>query len=98
MIIAEPGVQVKLQVDLIKQGKVYIAYSPALDLSTTGKNAKQAQKRFAEMVDIFFEELIENNTLEEVLQDLGWIKVKKKWEPPQIISQKSFDVRVPVAL
>jgi hypothetical protein len=89
--------QIKLQVDFIKQGKKFVAYSPALDLSTSGKNIREAQKRFHEIVGIFFEELVENGTLEEVLTDLGWQKVEKKWNPPKVISQKSFNVSVPVA-
>lgn len=89
-------VQVKLQVSIIKQGKKYIAYSPALDLSTFGKNSQEAQKRFSELIEIFFEELTEKDTMEDVLHDLGWIKVKKHWEPP-LVSQRSFDIRVPVA-
>lgn len=90
--------QVKLQVSIIKQGKQYIAYSPALDLSTSGKNLQEAQKRFSELTSIFFEELIEKDTVDSVLRDLGWMKIKKQWEPPQIISQKSFDVTLPVAV
>ena len=89
--------KVKLQVSIIKQGKRYVAYSPALDISTTGKNLRETQKRFAELIDIFIEELIKKNTVEEVLQDLGWVKEKKHWEPPQIVKQESFDIRVPVA-
>lgn len=90
--------KIKLQVNFIKQGKKFVAYSPALDLSTSGKNLSEAQKRFQEIVEIFFQELIEYGTLEEVLTDLGWHKLEKKWNPPQVISQKSFDVSVPVAV
>lgn len=90
--------KVKLQVSIIKQGKRYVAYSPALDISTSGKDLEQTQKRFSEMIDLFFEELIENNTLNEVLLSLGWSKTKKQWEPPQIIKEKSLNVQIPVAV
>jgi predicted RNase H-like HicB family nuclease len=89
--------QIKLQVSIIKQGKRYVAYSPALDISTTGKDLREAQKRFSEMIDIFFEELIENNTLDDVLLGLGWAKIKKQWEPPHVIQEKSVNIRIPVA-
>lgn len=80
----------------MKQGKRYVAYAPTLDISTSGKDLQQTQKRFAEMIDIFFEELIESGNLEEVLLGLGWVKEKKQWEPP-VIQQKSMDIRIPVA-
>lgn len=88
---------IKLHVDIIKQGKIYIAYSPALDLSTSGKTLREVQKRFPEAVDIFFEELMEEGTLEEVLKELGWDKLKTKWKPPRIVSQIPLNIQVPVA-
>ncbi|MFA5830069.1 MAG: hypothetical protein WC843_06305 [Candidatus Gracilibacteria bacterium] len=91
------SVKIGLQVTVIKQGKQFVAYAPALDISTSGKTLKEAQKRFSELVNIFIDELIEKNTLEEVFTGLGWSKVKKQWEPPEIVSQKSVDIRLPVA-
>ncbi|MFA5947718.1 MAG: hypothetical protein WC806_01975 [Candidatus Gracilibacteria bacterium] len=58
--------QINLQVDFIKQGKSYVAYSPAFDLSTCGKTLKEAQSRFEEAVEIFIEETVENNCLEKL--------------------------------
>lgn len=88
--------QIKLQVSIIKQGKRYVAFAPALDLSTSGKTVQETHKRFAEIINIFFEELLEKNTYEEVLLGLGWQKEKKQWEPPQV-KQKSLNFRIPVA-
>jgi len=88
--------QINLQVSFIKQGKSYIAYAPALDLSTSGKTLKEAQKRFEEAADIFIEETVENNCLEKVLLELGWQKLKTKWEAPQILKQESLDFNVPL--
>ncbi len=61
-----------LPISIIKEGKSYIAYTPALDLSTSAENYEQAKKRFSEIVNIFFEEIIKKGTLENVLGDLGW--------------------------
>ena len=44
---------VKLPVSIIKEGKKFIAYSPALDLSTSGKTYNEARRRFAEIVDMW---------------------------------------------
>ncbi len=90
--------QINLQVDFIKQGKSYVAYSPAFDLSTSGKTLKEAQKRFEEAADIFIEETVENNCLEKVLTELGWQKLKTKWKAPQIIKQELLDFKVPIAV
>lgn len=83
-----------------KQGNRYIAYSPALDISTSGKTETEAKKRLGELVPLFFDELIEAGTLADVLAELGWKKegVAKtaSWKPP-VIKSEQVSVRVPVA-
>ena len=87
----------QLNIDILKQGNRYVAYSPALDISTSGKSEEEVRKRFAENVEIFFEELNEAGTLKEVLYELGWKKVSKKWQPPQV-SNASINVDPPVTV
>lgn len=89
-------VNFSLPVTILKEGKQYIAYTPALDLSTSGNTYKQAKKRFEEIVDIFFEEIIEKGTLEEVLSELGWKKIKKEWNPPIVVSNESQTINVAI--
>jgi predicted RNase H-like HicB family nuclease len=85
-----------LPVSILREGKKFVAFSPALDLSTSGDTHEEARRRFTEIVNIFFEELIQKGTLEEVLRNLGWRRVQKKWSPPVVVSQESKTVRVPV--
>ncbi|OGI66304.1 hypothetical protein A3A95_01775 [Candidatus Nomurabacteria bacterium RIFCSPLOWO2_01_FULL_39_18] len=75
-----------LPITIFKEGKSYIAYSPALDLSTSASTYKKAQVRFSEIVAIFFEELTKMGTVDPVLAGLGWQKIKSNWQPPVVIS------------
>ena len=84
------SIQTELPVTILREGKSYIAYTPALDISTVGKTHEEAQKRFVELVEIFFQELSEMGTLEEVLKSLGWSKVRSKWFSPVVVSQNSI--------
>ena len=43
---------VKLTVFIFREGDKYIAYTPALDLSTCGDSSEQAKRRFEEIVKI----------------------------------------------
>ena len=87
--------KINLPVTFIEDGDVVVAYTPALDLSTAGDDKEDAKRMFAEAVDIFFEDLIANNTLEEVLTELGWRKsVEAGWQPPYF-SQEAVSVRMP---
>lgn len=85
----------KLPVLITKQHKRFVAYTPALDISTSGKSEKEAKKRFAELVNIFLEEIMEEGTITEVLTELGWERVQKKWVPPKVISSESVGLRIP---
>lgn len=88
--------QLQIPVTFFKEGKHVIAYTPALDLSTFGTTLAQAQKRFAEVVEIFFEETIKMGTLEDVLLECGWEKRRNEFLPPTIISQGLASVSVPL--
>ncbi|MBI4993660.1 hypothetical protein HZC33_01740 [Candidatus Wolfebacteria bacterium] len=87
----------QLPISIFKEGKYFIAYTPVLDLSTSGKNYDQVKKRFNEVVIIFFEELIKKGTLSDVLGNLGWQKIKNQWVPPNLISQESEKIQLSVA-
>ena len=86
--------ELNLPVSFIQEGKKVVAYTPALDISTSGKNEAEAKQRFSEIVAIFFKDLIENGTVDAVLSELGWQKGQVAWNPP-VISQRSVSVRVP---
>lgn len=89
------ALETTLQVSILKEGKRYIAYAPALDFSTSGASYEEAKKHFDEGVQLFFEEVIKHGTLEEVLKEYGWQKTRLMWKPPMVVSQESRDVRVP---
>ena len=84
-----------LPINVLREGKKFVAYSPVLDLSTSGNSFEEVRKRFIEIVEIFFEEIINQGTINEVLSDLGWQKTTKTWEPPVLISQDSEVIQIP---
>jgi len=88
------ALETQLQISIIREGKKFIAYTPALDLSTSGNNYEEVKNRFNEIVHIFFEEILKRGTLEDVLIDLGWKRFQKRWNPPIIVSQESEKVKV----
>ncbi len=86
--------KINLPVTFIEDGDAVVAYTPALDLSTAGDDKEDAKRMFAEAVDIFFEDLIAHNTLDEVLTELGWSKsIETGWQPPHI-SQEAIKMAV----
>ncbi len=86
--------QIGLPITIFKEGKSYVAYSPALDLSTSASTYLKARSRFSEVTKIFFEELTEMGTLESVLASLGWQKLKTNWHPPVVVSNYTQSINL----
>ena len=63
----------KIPVTIFKERNMFVAYTPALDLSTSGKTFAQVKERFAEAINIFFEEIERMGTTEVILE-----KIKNK--------------------
>lgn len=88
--------QINLPVSILREGKKFVAYTPALDLSTSGSNYEEVKRRFREAVEIFFQEILRKGTFGEVLQSLGWKKMRTGWMPPVLIAHESQTIRVPL--
>lgn len=84
-----------LPVSILKEGDSFIAYTPALDLSTVGDTLEQAQERFTEAVQLFFEELTEKGTINEALTELGWQKADNNLTPPVVVSHQTETFSIP---
>jgi predicted RNase H-like HicB family nuclease len=90
----KPQYKVSISVVVLKEGNSFIAYSPALDLSTVGDTFDEAKLRFQEALRVFFEEIIENGTANKALMELGWQREDKHLVPPVIVGHQteSFSV------
>ena len=65
-------ITVIINVLLYKEDNIWVAYCPALDLSSYGDTEDEARDAFHEAVDIFIQETERKGTLEKVLLSLGW--------------------------
>jgi hypothetical protein len=87
-----------LTIIFYREGNQFIAYSPALNLSTCGNSEEQAKRRFEEMLSIFLDEVDKMGTIEDVLLECGWRKVahpQRHWEPPVFVGQVEKEIRLP---
>lgn len=89
-------IQFTLPVSIFKEGNDFVAYTPVLDLSTSGDTFEKAQKNFVKAVNIFFEELIEMGTVNEVLVGLGWQKKNNTLVPPVVVTNQTENFSFPL--
>jgi len=55
-----------------KEGGMYTAYCPELDLASCGKTVSEARNNLHEALEIFVEETARKGTLEEILDEAGY--------------------------
>ena len=96
MLYMSRNVVYNLPVIITKQSSSFVAYSPALDISTSAGSAKKVKERFIELANIFLEEILEAGTVNEVLSELGWKKNQKVWNPPQVVSSDFVGIKIPI--
>ena len=68
----------------------FLAYCPALELSTYGESVEDVKTAFEDVLHIFITSTVEKGTLERELLSLGWT-LKKKPEPrykPPLLTNK----------
>jgi predicted RNase H-like HicB family nuclease len=85
-------IQTTLPVTFLREGRMIVAYTPALDISTCGRTYEEAKHNFEELLDIFFDECLSMGTLERVLESCGWRKQDKKWQPPVFIAEENMPI------
>ena len=55
--------------EIWKEGNMYTAYCPELDVVSCGRNIEEAQKNLLEVIEIHLEEAAKLGTLKEFLKD-----------------------------
>ena len=88
-------VEVGVEVLLAQDGDYIVAVCPALNLSSFGKTSEEAKDAFHEALQLFMEDIIERQTLEKALLDLGWTLRKLptfEYKPP---SEKIHSLQYP---
>jgi len=86
------NVKYNLPITIFREGKTFIAYTPALDFSTSAYTYEEVKKRFTDGVCLFLEELAEKGTLDQVLSEMGWQRKEKRWYPPAVIAHTAEEI------
>jgi predicted RNase H-like HicB family nuclease len=77
-----------------KEGKMYVSHAKELDVSSCGRTIKEAKKNLIEAVECFLETACEMGTLEEILEEAGFVKKGKAWKAPDILSMEKTRVAI----
>ena len=70
---------ISLEIKVFKEGDVYVALCPELNVSSFGDDIESAKESLREALEAFLEECEARGTLQEVLEDAGFVKEKESW-------------------
>jgi predicted RNase H-like HicB family nuclease len=88
---------IQFTTQIVKEGRVYIAYSPELDLSSCGGSKEKALANLKTAVRLFLEEAGKMGTVDQILREAGYQVRNRKLEAPKFISMQRVSVSVPLA-
>ncbi|MCL5670609.1 MAG: type II toxin-antitoxin system HicB family antitoxin [Acidobacteria bacterium] len=73
-------------VHVFKEGTRYVAYVPELDVSSRGATDEEARKNIRDAVEGFIETSADMGTLEEILEEAGYVREGATWQAPELVS------------
>jgi predicted RNase H-like HicB family nuclease len=81
---------INIKVEVFREDDLYVALCPLLNVSSYGESVEEAKKSLIEAVEAFVEECLDMDTLEDVLEESGFIKINEIWQPRQAIKEENL--------
>ncbi len=82
--------KISVRAEIFKEGDLYVALSPELNVSSFGETIEDAKKSIREAIEIFVEECRELGTLEDVLEESGFSKNNNSWVSRKPIAEEDL--------
>jgi len=84
--------KITFRAEIFPEGNVYVGLCPELNVSSFGGSIEEARKALQEAVEAFVEECEAMGTLEEVMEEAGFIKKGGVWTSPKSVKQELLSV------
>jgi predicted RNase H-like HicB family nuclease len=97
VIIDERSMDIQFTTQIFKEGRMYVAYTPQLDVSSCGGTADKALRNLKEAVRLFLEEAEKLGTVQQILEEAGYLVRNHKAEGPKFVSTQRVSLSVPLA-
>lgn len=79
-----------VRIEVLKEGDVYVALSPELNVSSFGDTIEDAKESIKEAIEAFVEECQNMGTLEDVLEESGFSKLNDIWESRKPVAEDNL--------
>ena len=83
-----------IKVEIFKENDLYVALSPELNVSSFGETIDEAKDSIKEAIELFLEECREMGTLDEVLEESGFLKMEDAWQSRRPVAEENLALAV----
>jgi predicted RNase H-like HicB family nuclease len=88
--------QIEYTMSIWREGDQYVAHAMPLDVASSGHTPEHARKALEEAVHLFVITAADMGTLEEALQEAGYILQEGKWVGPSWVATERHSTAVGV--
>ena len=88
--------EIQFTTQVFKEGADFVAHTPELDISSCGDTEQKALDNLKEAVRLFLEEADKMGTLNQILEEAGFLKRDDKLEGPEFISTQRISLPLPL--
>jgi len=88
--------EIEFTTQIFKEGRTFVAHTPELDLSSCGGSKERALRNIKEAVRLFLEEADKMGTLDQILEEAGYLKRKSKLQGPKFVSIQRVSLPLPL--
>ena len=86
--------KISVKIEIFKEGDVYSALAPELNISSFGDTPEDAKNSVYEAIEAFVEECREMGTLEEILEESGFSKLTDSWISRKPLSEENLAIAI----
>lgn len=79
---------------VFKEGKQYVSFNPELEVASCGDTPEEAKQQLRVAIRGFLTTALKHGTLDQILEEAGYVRVKKTWRDPYLISLDRVSVSV----
>ena len=87
--------EIQFTTQIFKEGRTFVAHTRELDLSSCGGTQQKALKNL-EAVRLFLEEAGKMGTLQQILEESGYLKRKSGLQGPKLIATQRVSLPLPL--
>lgn len=79
-------------IQIFREGKLFVAYNPELDLSSCGKTIEESKNNIGDAIRGFLKSAAKMGTLQNILEEAGYVYQRKHWKDPELVVMDRMSV------